>query len=114
MEKGKIEDENPETDNAKTVETVLNYSQCPVCFETLVPQIYQCENGHIVCKDCIEKMVKCGECRVPLNQGSRIRNIALENICQSLNATCPNNSYGCGVNTTIDQLKNHLEVCSYQ
>lgn len=103
--------------NPQTAEKVLgaakSYLECPVCYETLVSPIYQCQNGHIVCNQCIERLVQCGECRVSL-AGSRIRNVALENICKSVDVKCPNKSEGCSVLTTVEMLKNHLEICGYQ
>jgi hypothetical protein len=38
--------------------------ECPVCMEIIksVP-VYQCANGHVICKDCIEKLNNCLICR---------------------------------------------------
>ncbi|CAL8133607.1 unnamed protein product [Orchesella dallaii] len=105
-----------ETNDTKTAATVLSaaksYLECPVCYETLVSPIYQCQNGHIICNNCIERLAQCGECRVPL-AGARIRNVALENICKSVDVKCPNRAEGCGVMTTVEKLKAHLEICGY-
>jgi hypothetical protein len=54
--------------------------QCPVCH--VIPRagpIYQCVNGHLICKDCEEKVTGglCPVCRVPLPPG-KIRNLAAE------------------------------------
>lgn len=41
--------------------------ECPVCFYT--PNngpLYQCENGHILCSGCIEKVQECPQCRTKL------------------------------------------------
>lgn len=132
---------NPKT-AATVLVAAKSYMDCPVCYEVwfmyifflillmfnwlfvnwlgslyfkqvLVSPIYQCQNGHIVCNQCIERLNQCGECRVPL-AGSRIRNVALENICKSVDVRCPNKSEGCDVLTTVEMLKNHLEVCGYQ
>ena len=37
---------------------------CPICFLTIdsVP-LYQCLNGHVVCKDCHPKLENCPICR---------------------------------------------------
>ena len=53
--------------------------ECPVCFETIdsVP-IYQCRNGHVVCKDCHPKLETCPICR-ELSDGP-IRSLKLEDM----------------------------------
>ena len=57
--------------------------ECPVCFETIdtVP-IYQCRNGHVVCKNCHTKLETCPICR-QLHDGP-IRNLKLEEMVLSL------------------------------
>ena len=57
--------------------------ECPVCFETIdsVP-IYQCRNGHVVCKDCHPKLETCPICR-ELRDGP-IRNLKLEDMVERL------------------------------
>lgn len=110
-------EEDEVVDKPETAETVLtaakSYLDCPVCYDTLVSPIYQCQNGHIICNNCIEKLAQCGECRVTL-AGARIRNVALENICKSVDVKCPNRGEGCEVRTTVELLKSHLEVCGFQ
>ena len=68
--------------------------ECPVCMDTIksVP-IYQCANGHVICKDCIEKLNSCPICR---NDSSLVRILKLENIVQRLEGIQPKN-----VETTI-------------
>ena len=57
--------------------------ECPVCFETIdsVP-IYQCRNGHVVCKNCHPKLETCPICR-QLHDGP-IRNLKLEEMVERL------------------------------
>ena len=57
--------------------------ECPVCFHTIdsVP-IYQCLNGHVVCKDCHPKLVNCPICRDDQLYDVPIRNLKLEEIVQ--------------------------------
>ena len=63
--------------------------ECPVCFETTISApIFQCHNGHIVCKDCHPKLESCPICRdaeyrLPLQRYlgyTYIRNLKLEEI----------------------------------
>ena len=59
--------------------------ECPVCLD--LPQsgpIYQCRNGHLMCKDCHSKMKRCPICVVPLEN---LRNLFSEKL---LSLTNPN------------------------
>lgn len=111
-----IEEFNPNNDR-KTMEAtmaaVLGFLGCPICTETMISPIYQCANGHVVCCKCIERISQCVECRVPLSRSFKIRNIALEKICSNLNVDCSNKNEGCLVNTTVEFLGDHLQVCPY-
>jgi len=41
--------------------------QCPVCLEVpRQPPVYQCKNGHCVCRGCHEQLTNCPVCRVSL------------------------------------------------
>ena len=57
--------------------------ECPVCFETIdfVP-IYQCQNSHVVCKNCYPKLETCPMCR-QIYDGP-IRNLKLEEMVLAL------------------------------
>ena len=61
--------------------------ECPVCMETIksVP-VYQCTNGHVICKVCIEKLNNCPICR---NDSALVRSLKLENIVQRLEGIQP-------------------------
>ena len=57
--------------------------ECPVCFETIdsIP-IYQCGNGHVVCKNCHPKLETCPICRQLHDRP--IRNLKLEEMVERL------------------------------
>lgn len=97
----------------KTLAAAMNYSDCPVCYNILIPPIFQCYNGHIICFNCIEKIDTCVECRMKLPRSPKIRNIALEKIMNNWHVDCSNKNEGCEVKVTLEWLKNHLEVCSF-
>jgi hypothetical protein len=65
------------------LEEIKDLLKCPVCFETIdsVP-IYQCRNGHVVCKNCHPKLETCPICR-QLHNGP-IRNLKLEEMVERL------------------------------
>lgn len=103
---------NPNTTEV-VLAAVMSYSLCPVCFEQLMPPIYQCCNGHIICCTCIERIEKCVECRLPFSQLPRIRNIALEKIRNNLPVDCANKNEGCNQKVIVEFLRDHLHVCPY-
>ena len=48
-------------------EHIKNLLECPVCTEPIKSApIYQCTNGHIICKRCICKLENCPICRSEL------------------------------------------------
>ena len=76
--------------NSSDIEEYLrDLLECPVCMETIksVP-VYQCANGHVICKDCIEKLNNCPICR---NDSELRRSLKLENIVQRLEGIQPGN-----------------------
>ena len=48
---------------------------CPVCYDILTPPIFQCANGHVICKDCIERLEESGHRECPTCRVSMIRRI---------------------------------------
>ena len=67
-----------EAESAVSVAGLKRALECPVCFETpKAGPLYQCENGHILCSGCIEKVQECPQCRARL-PATRIRNIFAE------------------------------------
>ena len=71
------------------MEYIRDLLECPVCMDTIksVP-VYQCTNGHVICKDCIEKLNNCPICR---NDSAPVRSLKLENIVQKLKSVQPGN-----------------------
>ena len=53
--------------------------ECPVCFHSIdsVP-IDQCQNGHIVCKDCYPKLENCPICRDDKDYNPKLQNLKLD------------------------------------
>ena len=48
--------------------------------------VYQCANGHVICKVCIEKLYNCPICR---NGSALVRSLKLENIVERLEGIKP-------------------------
>ena len=71
------------------LEEIKDLLECPICLETIdsVP-IYQCRNGHVVCKNCHPKLKTCPICRVDIIKKSKrnapMRNRKLEEMVERL------------------------------
>ena len=70
-------------------EYIRDLLECPVCMETIksVP-VYQCNNGHVICQDCIKELTSCPICR---NNSTPARSLKLEKIVQRLEGILPEN-----------------------
>ena len=56
-----------EAESAVSVAGLKRALECPVCFETPnAGPLYQCEKGHILCSECIEKVQHFPQCRSKL------------------------------------------------
>eukprot|EP01006_Ploeotia_vitrea_P051869 TRINITY_DN67610_c13_g1_i1.p1 TRINITY_DN67610_c13_g1~~TRINITY_DN67610_c13_g1_i1.p1 ORF type:complete len:262 (+),score=5.60 TRINITY_DN67610_c13_g1_i1:48-833(+) len=85
--------------------------ECPICVERMHPPVYQCRNGHIICKSChgAPSMRACAQCRVKLDKANPIRNLAIDDVLCRLFPKC---SYGCGyIAPTVEQVLEHEPHC---
>ena len=86
--------------------------QCPVCLS--IPRtgpIYQCENGHVVCKDCHAKLVACPVCR---NKTVGIRSLASEWILERFPIACAFKINGCQHEYMKNLLEIHEKECEFR
>ena len=88
------------------------FLECNVCLN--VPDtapIYQCDNGHLFCKNCIMKLSSCPCCR---GQLSRIRNLLAEKILDKIPTGCRFKDYGCDVILPREDLPTHSKGCKFR
>ena len=98
--------------------------ECIVCLCT--PEsapIYQCVNGHVMCKGCYRnvkykseedtKDTNCPLCRVSIG-GSEIRSLIAEKTLEKLPLKCRYEKYGCPIELQKTELENHLISCIYR
>ena len=60
-----MSEQDNRNDGYKTarIEELMDTLECPVCLDTAdTPPIYQCPEGHLICKDCNGKIVECPQC----------------------------------------------------
>lgn len=87
---------------------VLN---CSNCFQLLTIPLFKCDNGHIVCSTCCDKLGnKCPKCNI-----SSKRCKAIENILQSMEEiSCPNEKHGCRETISYCRNRKHEKECIYE
>ncbi len=86
--------------------------KCPICFEIHEKEIYQCENGHIICDKCVNGLSLCPQCRVNLNTKG-VRNRALEDLLDMLKFNCTFKSEGCIARVTRKEMSTHHDDCTF-
>ena len=105
-------EENPEECDANSLESELDtWMNCPVCYEFISPPFMGCQNGHIVCNNCIPKVKKCPTCR----RSSKFdcRQLVVENIAMKKNWPCNMAHQGCKHVMKIDKFKEHALKCKF-
>lgn len=84
---------------------------CPICYEPLVPPIYQCAVGHLICKSCraSPSLKKCPLCpRTSLD-----RCFGLEQIVESMEVSCCFAKYGCNKKIAYVKKLEHEKECQH-
>ena len=69
---------------SKLEKELMDLIQCVICLDTPTQSthIYQCENGHLFCRECLEKVKSCSICGKPLTRNSR--NLMIEKVLSIL------------------------------
>jgi len=87
---------------------ILAILECPVCFEYIVPPIYQCDNQHLLCSACQKNQSHCPVCRVKLKGA---RNLCMEKVSQHVLYPCKNEAIGCNVQLQLYEKRAHEWTC---
>jgi len=94
---------------AQTSEQLLKTLECPVCMEIVIPPVFNCGNGHIICGLCHPRVPKCGLCA---SNFTTARNYTVESILALIDTTCRNSL--CSKALRADKLRDHLDTCEYR
>ena len=93
-------------------EEIQNLIECPVCMQ--VPRespIFQCENGHLVCKNCKPRLPHCPQCRIFVGH---TRNLLAEKLISKIKHKCKFAENGCGTEKIWEFLPIHETNCPYR
>ncbi|XP_050315275.1 uncharacterized protein LOC126749611 [Anthonomus grandis grandis] len=92
-------------------EDMLRELECPVCYEYMLPPIYQCINGHSICESCKDRPIKvCPKCTGQIRD---TRNFALEKLTAKINYSCKYRDHGCTVVRKSENIREHERCCEY-
>ncbi|CAK9327689.1 unnamed protein product [Citrullus colocynthis] len=84
---------------------------CSICCEPLSIPIFQCENGHIACSSCCNKLKnKCATCSWPIGY-NRCR--AVEKVLESVKFPCKQSKFGCKEIVGYGNESDHEKTCLY-
>ncbi|CAH1240891.1 SIAH1 [Branchiostoma lanceolatum] len=83
------------------------FAECPVCFDVVLPPIFQCTHGHVVCLGCLRRLTTCPMCRGPIGDA---RNLELERIANLTIHTC---RYGWTRPMTLKDKVAHEKLCAW-
>ncbi|WVZ59938.1 hypothetical protein U9M48_010019 [Paspalum notatum var. saurae] len=73
------------------VRMAMRALECPMCYDPLVPPIYQCGVGHLICNSCRVSLKKCLLC--PRTAFERC--FGMEHVVESIEVPCGFAKYGC-------------------
>ncbi|XP_022257051.1 E3 ubiquitin-protein ligase Siah1-like isoform X1 [Limulus polyphemus] len=90
---------------------LVSLFECPVCFEFVLPPILQCQNGHLVCSTCRQKITCCPTCRAPIGN---IRNLAMEKVASTVMFPCKYSASGCNAQLLHTDKQDHEEICEFR
>ena len=76
---------------------------------SVIPPVYNCGNGHIICGICQTRVTKCGLCA---SNFTTVRNYTVESILALIDTKCRNTL--CSQIMRADKLREHMDICEYR
>ena len=105
------------TTAADTKDHVFSYQEikdaveCVICLGIPRNPVYQCDNGHILCHICHDKVDVCPLCRVILRS---TRVLAVERVLAKCPRPCEFDIFGCDIKLTANEFESHERYCDYR
>ena len=93
---------------------VLKQLECTICMETILPPIWHCDQSHLLCSGCRDKLPtprKCPTCRITLRSG---QNHFAERLAANLIVPCRHAPRGCTVMSKYSVATDHGAACDYR
>lgn len=84
---------------------------CLFCNGTMYTPLRQCNNGHILCNDCVPSTKVCNYCGASVGS---TRMFCLERILTVLKFHCKYSMYGCLEELDEKELKAHQAICRFR
>lgn len=94
-------------DRNKILRLVRENNECKICCHSIIGKVFQCQNGHLICFECKEKVTCCPFCK----DVRYSRNLALEDIFSNLIVKCKH--VGCGFKGKSECMVPHLQTCKF-
>ena len=86
--------------------------ECPVCFSIpRAPPVPCCQNGHVICAKCKEKVEVCPTCRVTMT--NCVSQVAAT-IIQKIQHPCDFREAGCEARCDINSIEEHEQSCRFR
>lgn len=102
---------SPAASASTSASALASLFECPVCFDYVLPPILQCQNGHLVCSSCRQKLTCCPTCRGPIGN---IRNLAMEKVANTVFFPCKYSLTGCPALLSHSDKPEHEEACEFR
>ncbi|CAE8583946.1 unnamed protein product [Polarella glacialis] len=87
---------------------------CPICFEPMTGHIFQCNEGHPICGECLRKTKarhgNCPSCRGTFPTKD-MRNRGMEQLTEHVSFDC---RFGCGTTWRPSELSRHVRNCKFR
>jgi len=106
-------DQGKQSECDQITSSITSLLECPVCLELILPPIFQCANGHLICGDCKTDLPShlCPTCRIPL---CNTRNLCMEKIVETLSIPCKYAPEGCTEQLPYLHKSDHENICPHR
>lgn len=91
-------------------EKLLAILKCWHCQEYSLPPIYQCRDGHVVCRKCRRRSISCSECRKEVCCLNR----AMGKVARLVDYPCKYEDNGCRHSVRLSGKQNHERNCVFR